>query len=174
MIWRRSKRRRMAEARAAEERRLAAEERARIRAQRERVARERAEREAAEREAAELAAAGLGQPQTIAGARARSLAKRATRRRGHAAGTHPRLRRGLLLGGAAIVLGSATTLAFASRRIASEQSAFVAPAVARCEPTTLNRSATLPGTPLSVAPLPDSYDASAHTQISLLGAPAGA
>ena len=79
-----------------------------------------------------------------------------------------------MLGGVAIVLASATTLAFASRRIASEQSAFVAPAVSRCEPTTLNRSATLPGTPLSVAPLPDSYDASPRTQISLLGAPAGA
>jgi hypothetical protein len=40
-------------------------------------------------------------------------------------------------------------------------------------PSTLNRSATLPGTSISVSPLPDSYDASARAQISLLGAPVG-
>jgi hypothetical protein len=173
MIWRRSKRRQMAAARAAEERRLAAEARARARAERERVARVRAEREAAEREAAELAAGGLGSPQTVAGARtsARPRARSGSRRRG---GRHGRMRRGLIAGGIVVVAGSATTLAFASHRIASEQSAFVAPAVARCEPTTINRSATLPGTPLSVAPLPGTYAASAHTQISMLGAPAGA
>ena len=174
MIGRRGKRRRSAEARAAEERRLAAEERALARAERERIARERVQREAAEREAAELAAAGVGAPQTVAGARAQSRSRSRPRRRARGAAHHGRLRRGLVLGGGVIVLGSATTLAFASHRIASEQSAFVAPAVSRCEPTTLNRSATLPGTPLSVAPLPDSYDASAHTQISMLGAPASA
>src|SRR5262249_52948053 len=37
-----------------------------------------------------------------------------------------------------------------------------------------NRSALLPGTTLAVSPLPGSYDASPRTQISLLGAPAGA
>jgi hypothetical protein len=42
----------------------------------------------------------------------------------------------------------------------------------RCLPTQLNRSARLPGTPLTVSPLPDSYDASPRTQISLLGTPA--
>jgi hypothetical protein len=41
----------------------------------------------------------------------------------------------------------------------------------QCVPTTLNRSALLPGTSLAVAPLPDSYDASSQTQISMVGAP---
>ena len=73
-----------------------------------------------------------------------------------------------------VVLGSVTTLAVASQRIKAEQAAFRAPAAARCYPSTLNRSATLPGTSVSVSPLPDSYDASARTQISLLGAPRAA
>ena len=81
----------------------------------------------------------------------------------------------LLAGGAAlVVLASATTLALASRRISAEQAAYSAPSVGRCTPTTLNRSAVLPGTTLAVSPLPDSYDASTQTQISLLGAPASA
>lgn len=42
----------------------------------------------------------------------------------------------------------------------------------RCLPSKLNSSAILPGTPLIVAPLPGSYDASPWTQISLLGASA--
>ncbi len=87
---------------------------------------------------------------------------------------HHRLRKGLLAGGLLVLLGSAATLAIASRRIASEQSAYRAPAAARCLPRTLNRSAVLPGTSVSVSPLPDSYDASARTQISLLGVPAAA
>jgi hypothetical protein len=128
------------------------------------------------RRAAEARAAE--ERQRAAEERARARAERArlaqAERRSEARADHAGLRRGLVLGGVAIVLASATTLAFASRRIASEQSAFVAPSVSRCEPTTLNRSATLPGTPLSVSPLPDSYDASARTQISMLGAPAGA
>ncbi len=86
--------------------------------------------------------------------------------------TH-RLRRALVLGALVIALSSVTTLAFASRRIVAEESAYRAPAVGRCEPGTLNRSAVLPGTPLAVSPLPDSYYASAYTQISLLGAPIG-
>jgi len=85
--------------------------------------------------------------------------------------SHSRLRKGLLVGGAFVVLASATTLAIASQRIKSEQAAFRAPAAARCYPSTFNGSATLPGTSVSVSPLPDSFDASAHTQISLLGAP---
>jgi hypothetical protein len=84
-----------------------------------------------------------------------------------------RLRRGLILGGVVVALGCAATIALASRRIKAEEAAFTAPAAARCMPSTLNRSATLPGTSISVSPLPDSYDASARTQISLLGAPAG-
>jgi Arylsulfotransferase (ASST) len=90
------------------------------------------------------------------------------------AGAHHRLRRGLIAGGAAIAAGCAATLAIASQRIEAEQAAYRAPAVARCQPTRFNRSATLPGTSISVAPLPGSYTASARTQISLLGAPAGA
>ena len=41
----------------------------------------------------------------------------------------------------------------------------------RCAPSRLNRSAVLPGTRLAVSPLPDSYDANAGTQISMLGPP---
>jgi hypothetical protein len=85
-----------------------------------------------------------------------------------------RLRRLLICAGVLVVLSSATALAFASKRIVAEQSAFVAPAAPGCVPSTLNRSAVLPGTSLAVSPLPDSYDASPYTQISLLGAPAGA
>jgi Arylsulfotransferase (ASST) len=73
-----------------------------------------------------------------------------------------------------VAVSSATTLSLASQRIAAEQAAFRAPAAARCTPTTLNRSAVLRGSSLAVSPLPDSYDASPHTQISLLGAPIAA
>jgi len=45
------------------------------------------------------------------------------------------------------------------------------PTAPRCVPTTLNSSAVLPGTSLAVSPLPASFDASAATQISLLGVP---
>lgn len=80
--------------------------------------------------------------------------------------------RRLLLGGSLLVLlSSITTLALASRRIAAEEAAFSAPSAGRCYPTTLNRSAVLPGTALAVTPLPDSYDALPATQISLLGVP---
>jgi hypothetical protein len=91
---------------------------------------------------------------------------------------HPTRRRRqlrLLLGGSLIVvIASATALAFASHRIKAEESAFSAPAAGRCVPSTLNRSAVLPGTSLAVTPLPGSYDALPRTQISMLGAPAGA
>ncbi len=70
------------------------------------------------------------------------------------------------------MLGSATTLTVASHRIEAEQAAFRAPDAARCYPSTFNGSATLPGTSVSVSPLPDSYDASYRAQISLLGVPA--
>jgi ABC-type amino acid transport substrate-binding protein len=85
-----------------------------------------------------------------------------------------RLRRALLIGATVVVVASATTLALASRRISAEQSAYSAPSAGRCTPAVLNRSAVLPGTGLAVSPLPDSYDASTETQISLLGAPASA
>ena len=41
-----------------------------------------------------------------------------------------------------------------------------------CAPAVLNRSSILPGTSLSVSPLPDSRDAAPETQISFLGLPA--
>jgi hypothetical protein len=44
-------------------------------------------------------------------------------------------------------------------------------AAPRCAPSRLNRSAVLPGTGLAVSPLPDTYAASASTQISFLGRP---
>ncbi len=87
---------------------------------------------------------------------------------------HRRLRRVLIAAGAIVALSSAGTLAFGSHRIVAEQAAFRAPAAGRCTPSRLDRSAVLPGTPLSVSPLPDSFDASSQTQISLLGAPASA
>jgi hypothetical protein len=85
-----------------------------------------------------------------------------------------RLRSFLVAGAVLVVLASATTLALASRRIRAEQAAYSVPSAGRCTPTTLNGSAVLPGTGLAVSPLPDSYDASTETQISLLGAPSGA
>ncbi len=85
-----------------------------------------------------------------------------------------RLRSFLVVGAALVVLASATTLALASRRIHAEQAAYSVPSAGRCTPSTLNASAVLPGTGLAVSPLPDSYDASTQTQISLLGAPPGA
>ena len=82
-----------------------------------------------------------------------------------------RRHRRLLIGGSLIVvLSSLTALAFASKRIKSEEAAFALPAAGRCTPTQLNRSALLPGTSLAVTPLPDSYDALPQTQVSLLGA----
>jgi hypothetical protein len=85
-----------------------------------------------------------------------------------------RLRSFLVAGAVLVVLASATTLALASRRIDAEQAAYSLPSAGRCTPATLNGSAVLPGTGLAVSPLPDSYDASTQTQISLLGAPSGA
>jgi hypothetical protein len=75
-----------------------------------------------------------------------------------------------LSGGAAAWLTlhrTSTAQADALRAIAGASRASDSP---RCTPTTLNRSAILPGTSLSVSPLPDSYDASPETQISILGA----
>jgi acyl-coenzyme A thioesterase PaaI-like protein len=140
-----------------------AEDRERARRERERARAERAER----LERAGLADAGVGELRERARARQRAPA-------GARAHKHHRLRKGLVCGGVAIALASAATLAAASQRIEAEQAAYRAPAVARCQPSTLNRSALLPGTSLDVSPLPGSYAASPRTQISLLGAPAGA
>ncbi|HTR90041.1 MAG TPA: arylsulfotransferase family protein, partial [Solirubrobacteraceae bacterium] len=86
--------------------------------------------------------------------------------------SHRRLRHLLVGGGALVALSSAGALAFGAARISAEQASYSAPAAPGCVPSALNRSDALPGTSLAVSPLPDSYDASAHTQISLLGAPA--
>jgi hypothetical protein len=83
------------------------------------------------------------------------------------------MRSALIAVSVVVALVSATAIALASKRISADQAAYSSPSQPPCVPTTLNRSALLPGTPLAVSPLPDSYDASAHTQISLLGAPAG-
>jgi hypothetical protein len=88
--------------------------------------------------------------------------------------THRRLRRALIVGGVLVALSSVSALAFASKRIAAENAAYSAPSAGQCVPAQLNRSAVLAGTNLAVSPLPGSYDASADTQISLLGAPLGA
>jgi outer membrane protein assembly factor BamB len=86
--------------------------------------------------------------------------------------TVTRIRRFLILGGVLVILSCVITLAFASRRIVSEEAAFSAPSAGRCEPTQLNRSALLRGTTVAVTPLPGSYTAPPRTQISLLGASA--
>ena len=91
------------------------------------------------------------------------------------ANPHPsrRLRRTLVWGGLLILLCSGATIAFGSKRIISEDAAFVGPAAAGCVPSDLNHSALLSGTDVAVSPLPNSFDASPDTQVSLLGAPAG-
>jgi hypothetical protein len=82
-------------------------------------------------------------------------------------------RRGpLLYCGVLAALCGLTAFALASTRTVVRQAA--ARTAGRCTPTRLNRSAVLPGTPLAVSPLPGSYDASPRSQISMLGAPAGA
>ena len=85
-----------------------------------------------------------------------------------------RLRKLLICAGLLTLCCSATTLAFASKRIVADQASAAMSSASPCVPSTLNRSAVLPGTSLAVSPLPDSFDASPRTQISLLGAPAGA
>src|ERR1700746_2800157 len=81
----------------------------------------------------------------------------------------------LLFGALLVVLASVATLSIASRRIHAEQAAFVGPATGtHSAPDFLNRSGVLPSTCLAVSPLPNSYDASPRTQISLLGPPAAA
>jgi hypothetical protein len=82
------------------------------------------------------------------------------------------LRRTLVLLGAVIAIGTVTSLTFGAKRIAAENAAYRGPAGPQCVPAQLNRSAMLPGTKLTVSPLPDSLDASNDTQISLLGYPA--
>jgi Arylsulfotransferase (ASST) len=89
--------------------------------------------------------------------------------RGHA--PHRGLRAALVLGGLLVLLASAGALTAGGRRIVAEEAAFRGPTAPGCVPSTLNRSALLPGTSLAVSPLPDSFDAAPYTQISLLGVP---
>ncbi len=85
------------------------------------------------------------------------------------------MRRLLVLLGLTVALGSAATLALAAKRIAvATSSAHKERGGPRCVPPHLNISDVLPGTGLQVSPLPDSLDAPNTTQISFLGAPAGA
>lgn len=84
-------------------------------------------------------------------------------------------RRALVLLGVSVVLGPATTLAFAAKGIvAVSATAHRERSGPKCVPPRLNISDVLPGTGLQVSPLPDSLDAPNTTQISFLGAPAGA
>jgi Arylsulfotransferase (ASST) len=80
--------------------------------------------------------------------------------------------RALALLAASIVLSTATSLAFAAKRIAAEDAAYKGPSAPQCVPSQLNRSDILPGTSVAVSPLPDSLDAPYETQISFVGAPA--
>jgi hypothetical protein len=84
---------------------------------------------------------------------------------------HRHLRRMLVLGGGVFLFSSAGALTVGGQRIIAEEAAFRGPPAPGCVPSTLNRSDLLPGTKLAVSPLPDSLDASPHTQISLLGVP---
>ena len=87
-----------------------------------------------------------------------------------------RLPRSLIGAAAFVAVAGASALALASIGSVSPPAArpvaFAAASVGRCVPATLNVSAVLPGTGIAASPLPDSYDASPNTQISLLGAPA--
>jgi len=80
-----------------------------------------------------------------------------------------RMRRAALIAPLALLVLAGASIALA-RSIAKGRTR--PPAVAQCAPSQLNASALLPGTSLSVSPLPGSRDASPKTQISLLGVPA--
>jgi hypothetical protein len=105
--------------------------------------------------------------------RHRSGTRPRERRVGDASRSDQRLRWALVGSGAAIVALSSGTLVAASSRIEREQAAYSGPAALECVPARLNASALLPGVGLTVSPMPGSHEASAHTQISMLGAPPG-
>ncbi len=78
--------------------------------------------------------------------------------------------RSVLIGAMLLVaLGSTAAPALSPHRVRAKDAAFSAPSP-RCVPVHMNRSALLPGTGIAVSPLPDSYDASWRTQISMVGA----
>ena len=84
---------------------------------------------------------------------------------------HRWLRFGLVFGAVMVFGASGGALALGGKRIMAEEAAFSGPAAPGCVPATVDRSDLLPGTTLRVSPLPDSLDATPHTQISLLGVP---
>lgn len=84
-----------------------------------------------------------------------------------------RLQRGLIGAALLIAVLAGGAIAFAGRHVKSEQTAYSGPSAPRCVPQHLDVSAQLPGTQLTVSPLPGSYDAMPQTQISMLGVPAG-
>jgi hypothetical protein len=69
-----------------------------------------------------------------------------------------------------VLLACALTAPVASAAVSSSHRP--PPAAPRCTPSTLNASDVLPGTSVSVSPLPGSYDAPPDTQISFVGVPA--
>jgi len=84
------------------------------------------------------------------------------------------VQRVLLCAGLAVTLSCGAALALGSQRIISEEVAYSSAGAHEpsCQPRALNRSALLGGgVGLTVSPLPESLDASPHTQISLLGVP---
>lgn len=99
-------------------------------------------------------------------------AKRPAPARGRGSRAHARARmrpaRTVLAGLAVLALAG-----FGGQRVLAHSSSVAGPTPG-CIPSYLNRSALLPGTTLTVSPLPDSLDASSRTQISLLGAAPGA
>ncbi len=81
------------------------------------------------------------------------------------------VRRGLTWGNATLLVFAAA-VGLGGEDVVSRAASTPTPTTApRCVPTALNRSAVVPGTNLAVSPLPESLDASASTQISLLGVP---
>ncbi len=78
--------------------------------------------------------------------------------------------RGGLNRGVVVLLAGAAAVGLGGEGVVSRASSGPTTAPS-CVPSALNRSALLPGTKLAVSPLPDSLDASASTQISLLGVP---
>ncbi|MGD0981188.1 MAG: arylsulfotransferase family protein, partial [Solirubrobacteraceae bacterium] len=72
-----------------------------------------------------------------------------------------------------LALGTVAVLSVAAPALASTSPA-PGPPSPNCLPASLDASATLPGTPLLVSPMPGSADAMPTNQISFLGAPASA
>ncbi len=74
---------------------------------------------------------------------------------------------------ACLIAAAVAAISLASLKAPADAAASGGPGGGTCLPATLNTSAVLPGTTVAVSPLPGAADASARTQISFLGAPAG-